>query len=155
MNLPEIDHDATIRVNVIRAFAAGLIWGTIFVLAFLSMGLLMWFSDPKSEWLTVILTGLQVGIGVFFFPLAYMATVLIFDFLLAPVGKFAKRLGILGTILGLFVPTDAYGLAFILMLVMIAGDPLVYLIWRISPSTIPVKEYKLMMFSGFIRVKNL
>ncbi len=146
INSPAFDSDATVRVNTIRALAAGLVWGVLVTGLCLYVALIGWFVLPKSDWLGILLAVPLVGFMGFVMPLSFLIVTLIMDILLAPLNK--SR--ILGFVVGLFVPS----MSVVTALVMILGDPLVYLIWRKFPAFIPITEYRVIMFCSYIQVEK-
>ena len=143
---PVIDSHLTIRVNVLRALAAGLVWGGLAGGFMFFSGLISWYTDPDSDWLNTLLSVPTFGIIGLFMPLLCLILTAFAEIILLPLNK----LRILKFLAGLLVPN----IAFVTALVMIVGDPLVYLLWRADPPSVPVQRYKFLMFCSYIQVES-
>jgi hypothetical protein len=141
-----IDSNLTIRVNVLRALAAGLVWGGLAAGFMFFSGLFSWYTDPNSDWLNTLLSVPTYGIIGLFMPLLCLILTAWAEIILLPLNK----IRILKFLVGLLIPN----IAFVTALVMIVGDPLVYLLWRTNPPSVPVQQYKFIMFCSYIQVER-
>jgi len=147
MDDSNVDSKATVKINVIRALASGVVWGGLVAIIYSFAALILLSSQPViARLLAVFLVAIMAGAVVFFMPLVFLMITVVMDVLLMPLNK----LGPLQFLLGLLLPN----MALFSTLVLIFGDPLVNLLWRIYPSFIPIDSYQFIMFYKYIVIQK-
>lgn len=124
-----INWKPTLILNFERSFVAGLLWAIVMTMA---------MGSEMGYWATFFLY--LIG-----FPLAFMLFImpvgLIYSYLTGP-GSHKSKIGCLFAYLFVIGPT----------LMIIVADPIMFLIYKIKPSLIPVAKYKFLDFSLAIYV---
>lgn len=120
----------TLQVNALRAFAAGIVWA--FICLFIMIG------DPKTG------TGLTYG-QLFLLPIGTVAGYLA---IYMPLGIFFSFLSSMGIPLVGFV-------AALFALIVAVGDPVMFIIHKVKPGLVPVKDYSFICFRLIIFVLDM
>lgn len=121
----------TLQVNLLRAAAAGVVWGVVSLLGFLAS---VFDTRPGVEWPLLAMPAL--------YPIMMPFAYLIF---LLPIGLVGGAVASFPNIVGLV----AAGVVLMVALIVTVGDPLVWALHRARPRLVPIDRYP---FVGFCLV---